>query len=146
MVACLPVATGWLYLLRDAGVLDLGPDVRGALPLQQLAGSDGQPLLRLLLVWIPAGALAAAALTTSRLRPARRVLAVAGVAAVVLFLAGAVSDAAAISDPVPSHLAAQLTRPGTLVAVALIAVGAAATIVLRSPRMMPPGKRASRLA
>jgi hypothetical protein len=37
---------GWLYLLRDAGLLGVGPRVRDALPLQQLAGDDGQPLLR----------------------------------------------------------------------------------------------------
>ncbi len=146
VVACLPVATGWLYLLRNAGVLDLGPDVRGALPLQQLAGDDGQPLARLLLVWLPAGALGAAALATSRLPPSGRVLAVAGIAAIVLLLAGAVSDAAAISDPVTSHLSAQLTRPGTLVAVGLIAAGAAAVLASGSSRTAATGQGADRPA
>lgn len=119
------MAVGWLYLLRDVGVLNLGPRVPGALPLQQLAGGDDQPLLRLLVVWLPAGALAAAVLAF-RGRLLRTVVAIALFTAVVLIVAGTLSDAAAISDPVATHVTAQLTRPGTLVAVALIALGALA--------------------
>jgi hypothetical protein len=123
-------AIGWLYLLRDIGALRLGPDVAGALPLQQLAGGDAQPLLRLALAWIPAGALAARALAAgSALTRQARVAAVGLVAWVLLVLIGAVSDAAAISASVPSHLPAQLARAGTWVAAGLMLVGA---LVVRS--------------
>ena len=132
VIATVPVATGWLYLLRNLGPLDVGPSVRGALPLQQLAGSDDQPLLRLLVVWLPAGALGASALAWSGRRRPVRVAGPAVVALVVLLLVGAVSDAAAISDPVTSHLGAQVTRSGTLVATALVALGAAGTVARRA--------------
>jgi hypothetical protein len=118
-------AVGWLYLLRDLGALRLGPDVAGALPLQQLAGGDAQPLLRLALAWIPTGAVAARALAAgTALTPRLRAAAVALVAWVLLVVVGAVSDAAAISASVPSHLPAQLARPGTWVAAGLMLAGA----------------------
>src|SRR4051794_41252843 len=64
---------GWLYLLKDVGLLDAGPAVGGALPLERLAGDDAQPLLRVLAAWIPAAAAGAAALSAlTQLRPASR--------------------------------------------------------------------------
>lgn len=106
-------------------VLGFGPRVRGALPLQQLAGTDAQPLARLLVAWLPAGALSAAILSRARpLSRAARAAAVALMAFAVLVPAGAVSDAVAISDPIATHLDAQLSRAGTLVAVALMGAGA----------------------
>lgn len=124
-MAAIPAAVGWLYLLRGVGVLAAGPGVPGALPLEQLAGVDDQPVLRLLVVWIPAGAIAGRVLASeSRASRLRRVGAIMGLGALVLFVAGALSDAATISDPVPTHLTAQLSRPGTLVAVTLMGVGA----------------------
>lgn len=117
-------AIGWLYLLRGVGGLGLGPVVPGALPLQQLAGEDAQPLLRLAVVWIPAGAVAALALAAgTRLTRVQRVAGVTGVAWLVLVASGAASDAAAVSATVASHLPAQLTRGGTWVAVGLMAAG-----------------------
>src|SRR5205085_604507 len=66
-VAVTVVATaagvGWLYLLFQWGALDAGPHVSGALPLQQLAGNEAQPLLRVAVAWLPAGVAAGAALT-----------------------------------------------------------------------------------
>lgn len=116
---------GWLYALRSVGALAVGPSFAGALPLQRLAGGDAQPLLRLGVAWIPAGAIAALALSTgTRLPPAGRVVAVSLFAWVVLVLFGAASDAAAVSAGVPSHLPEQLTRAGTWLAVLLMAVGA----------------------
>jgi hypothetical protein len=134
------VATGWLYLLRGVGVFDVGPHVTGALPLQQLAGDDDQPLVRLLLAWLPAGGLGSAALSGSRLPTWGRVAAISGVTAIVLLVTGAISDAAAISDPIPTHFAAQLTRPGTLVAVALVAFGASLSTARLERR--PPDRAA----
>src|ERR1700756_5441889 len=49
---------GWLYLLRGLGWLEVGPGVGDALPLLQLATFDVQPLLRVVVAWVLAGALA----------------------------------------------------------------------------------------
>lgn len=116
--------TGWLYLLRGVGPVAFGPDVAGALPLQQLAGDAAQPLAVLVLAWVPAGALAGAALARwTRLSRPARALAVSVVAAVMLFAAGAFSDAVAVSEPVVDELGPQAHRAGTWVAVALMALG-----------------------
>jgi hypothetical protein len=129
--AAVPLAVvaglGWLYLLRGVAALALGPDVRGALPLEQLAHHDGQPLARLVAAWVPAGAAAGAALAAGTRRSSvARALAVGFVGWLVLVLSGAGSDAAAISASVPSHLAPQLTRPGTWSAAVLLFTGALA--------------------
>jgi hypothetical protein len=118
VVTLILAGIGWLDLLRRAGIFGFGPRVPGALPLEQLAGEDGQPLLRLMLAWLPVGALAALVLGR------RRALALALVSAVLLGAIGAVSDAASISGPLPEHLLPQLSRAGTVVAVALIVLGA----------------------
>ncbi len=124
VVASIVAATGWLYLLRDVGALALGPHIAGALPLQQLAGSDDQPLARQACAWLPAGALAGAALAgTTRLGLAGRAVAIALGCWSLLIVSGAVADAAAISDTVFSHLPAQLGRGGTWTAVALMVIG-----------------------
>lgn len=123
--ASIVAAVGWLYVLLDAPAVAVGPRVAGALPLQQLAGNAAQPLLALAIVWIPAGAVAALALAAGTgLGRGRRAVACAVVGWVTLVLVGAVSDAAAISESVASHLPAQLSRAGTWVAVLLMAAGA----------------------
>lgn len=53
--AGLLVGAGWLYVLRGLHWLGIGPRVSDALPLLQLAGFDGQPLLRVLVAWALAG-------------------------------------------------------------------------------------------
>jgi hypothetical protein len=120
-------------------VLGAGPAVGGALPLQQLAGGEAQPLLRVLAVWAPAGVVAGlllAALTgwTRRTRGA----VVAAVFAVMLVLAGAGSDAAAISQSLPSHVPAQAGRAATWLAVV---VGAGFAMLPRGAS--PQGRRGS---
>jgi hypothetical protein len=128
-VAC---GIGWTDLLRAAGLLPYGPEVAGALPLQQLDRSDAQPLARLVAAWIPAGAIAGLALRRAGLGAPPRVLLTAGLAALLLMAAGAVSDAATVSGAIPGHVAGQLSRAGTWVAVALMMLGAA--LVPRAPR------------
>jgi hypothetical protein len=114
-----------VYLLRQAGALGAGPDVRGALPLQQLAGGEAQPLARLVVAWVPAGSIATLALAfLTRLRPATRAVAVAVGFFAVLFVAGAASDAVAVTDPIGPHLVPQLSRAATWVASALALTGA----------------------
>jgi hypothetical protein len=125
VVLCAAAGTGVVYLLRRAGGLSAGPDVRGALPLQQLAGGEAQPLARLLLAWVPAGGFAALALAwLTRLRPATRAIGVAAGFFVVLGLTGALSDAVAVTDPIGPHLVPQLSRPATWVASGLALTGA----------------------
>lgn len=125
-------ATGWLYIIRNLGVLAAGPHLGGALPLQQLARTDAQPLLRLAVVWVPAGAVAALLLSRwAGLSWPAVTAVIAGVTFALLVLAGAVSDAIAVSEPLRSHLTPQLTRGGTLVAVGLMLLGAAPVLARR---------------
>jgi hypothetical protein len=122
---------GWLYQLRATGLLGAGPRLAGALPLQQLAGDDAQPLLRMAAAWLPAGALAGLAL--GRLGHVRRPLLVTAVLGVVLLVVtGAASDAIASSLTFSSRLVAQLGHPAVWVATALLAIGAG--LALRLPR------------
>jgi hypothetical protein len=124
-VSCIVAGVGWLDLLRRGGVLPIGPRIPGALPLEQLAANDGQPFVRMLLAWLPVGALAGHALAQgSRATPRRGALGLAAVAAGLLAAVGAGSDAATISGPLSEHALPQLWRAGTLVAVAIIATGA----------------------
>lgn len=117
-------AVGILYLIRSESLLAIGPHIRGALPLQQLAGGEAQPLLRMVVAWVPAGLIAGLALASLvRLGPLARVVTLAVLAAVVLLLAGAAADAIAITDPLGPHLLPQLARVGTWTAVALFTVG-----------------------
>lgn len=136
ILAAVAAGTGWQYLLRSVGVLDAGPGVTGALPLQRLAGQDTQPLLRVLAAWLPAGLATGFALgsVAGLRRPTRA--AVAGLGGFVLvFAAGAVCDAITETDPIGPHLVPQLEHaalwlvPAVLAACALI------------PR--PPGWRAA---
>jgi hypothetical protein len=61
-VAGLLAGTGWLYVFRGLGWLGVGPRIANSLPLLQLASADAQPLLRVVVAWALAGALAGVAL------------------------------------------------------------------------------------
>jgi hypothetical protein len=74
---------GWLYVLRGLDWLAAGPRVGDSLPLLQLAGFDGQPLLRVIVAWLFAGLIAGVALI--RVSPLRRA-SVAGVLGLILLL------------------------------------------------------------
>ena len=88
VVAGLLAGTGWLYLLRGLGWLDVGPRAGDALPLLQLASSDGQPLGRVLVAWVGAGALTGVALSATAPRY-RAALALVVALVVLLFAAQA---------------------------------------------------------
>jgi hypothetical protein len=81
IAAGLLAGTGWLYVLRGLHWLRVGPRISDALPLLQLAAADGQPLVRVLVAWILAGALTGVAL--AEVTPHRRV----GLALVVALVA-----------------------------------------------------------
>ena len=122
LIVAIGAALGWLYLIRANHALAAGPSLREALPLQRLAGQDRQPLLRVLVAWVPAGLLAAAGLAalTRMGRGARA--AVAGlVCFALLFALGAESDVVTASDPLGPHVAPQLERPATWLAAAIFA-------------------------
>jgi hypothetical protein len=106
-------------------VVGLGPSFDGALPLQQLAGGDAEPLLRLFVAWLPAGVAAGLALDalTRFSRPARATLAgLVGLA--VLLAASAVSDSIAQNDGIREHATAAFSRQAIWLAAGLLALGA----------------------
>jgi hypothetical protein len=135
-LAALFAGVGILYLIRDAGAFRIGPDVRGALPLEQLAGQDAQPLFHMVIAWVPAGFVAGLALVSlTRLGPVARTVSLTALAAVSLLLAGAIADSVAVNDPLSPHLAPQLTRGATWIAVALFALGSLCA------GLLPPRRR-----
>src|SRR5262249_32747365 len=88
--AALFAGMGVLYLIRSESAFALGPQVSGALPLEQLAGQSGQPFGHLVIAWVPAGFAAGLALASlTRLRAAARALSLAALAAAGLLLTGA---------------------------------------------------------
>ena len=122
-----PVAgVGLLYLLRNAGVAHAGPRPAGALPLEQLDGTDGQPLARMALAWLPAG-VAAGAVLGAFTRGSRQLVlaALTVVAGGVLFLSAAASDAVANNEPFSQDLATPLSAAGVWVSLVLLVIGAA---------------------
>jgi hypothetical protein len=127
---------GWLYLLRDSGVLDVGPQAGGALPLQELASSGAQPLGRMAAAWLPAGFAVGLALTMlARLRARWVASGCALVALAVLALSTAASEAVSRNETFVSHLRPALSRGGLWVAVVLAVIGSlAAAAVVRGRR------------
>ena len=87
------VGVGLLYSLRQLHWLTMGPSVPDALPLLQLAGFAGQPLVRVLAAWVPAGIVLGLALI--RFPAARRALLILVFGAVLLLLASDASYALA---------------------------------------------------
>jgi hypothetical protein len=133
-----PVAgVGLLYLLRNAGVAHIGPRPAGALPLEQLDGTDGQPLARMALAWLPVG-VAAGAMFAAFTRSSRAVVlaVLTVVAAALLLLTAAGSDAIANNEPFMQDLAMPLGAAGVWVSLALLVIGAAGgeRLAAASPR------------
>jgi hypothetical protein len=93
VVAGLLAGTGWLYVLRGLHWLDVGPRISDALPLLQLAASDRQPVARVVVAWILAGALTGVAL--AEVVPHRRATLAFVLALVVLLVAAQASYALA---------------------------------------------------
>jgi len=140
-VVAICAGVGWLYLLRDASVLAAGPKLRGALPLEELAGRGAQPLARMALAWLPAGFAAGLALGLAVRRPHAGWIAVAcGVLAfVLLFAPTAASEAVSQNERFGPHLVPALHRPGLWAAVALTVIGSlpGAAVAARRPRAGP---------
>jgi hypothetical protein len=125
---------GWLFLLRRVGVLSAGPTLAEALPLQRLAGGAAQPLLRLVVAWLPAGLVAGTLLVRAGFaRRWLRAVLMLYLGAALLMLLGGFSDAITESDPLGSHLAVQPGRVAIWAAAALLAAGAAIPRERRRP-------------
>jgi hypothetical protein len=126
MVVVTLAGVGWLYLLRAGHLLGVGPRLGEALPLQRLAGSDAQPLGRVVAAWLPAGVVAGVALRALGVRRrAWRAVAAGLACALLLVVFGAAADAITETDPLGAHLGAQPGRLAIWLAAALVAVGAA---------------------
>ena len=120
---CVFAGVGAVYLLRSARLLDVGPNIRDALPLEQLAASDSQPLLRVLVAWAAAGISAGLVLgALTRARPAACALGAATLAVVLLVLTGAASEAVESSLAFAPRLAPQVGQPALWVAAGLMLV------------------------
>lgn len=115
--------TGLLYGLRGFGWLAIGPRIRDALPLLQLAGFDAQPLARVAAAWMLAGA--AFGVMLSRLRLRSRVIAAAGLGLPLLLLASDCSYAVARNMRMSEVLAGRVPGWGAWAEAALLAAGAA---------------------
>jgi hypothetical protein len=134
VVAGTAAGVGWLYLLRDVGALRAGPSLPDALALERLAGRDAQPLLRVLVAFVPSGLVAAVALhaATSMGRAARAL--VAGLPAYALLIAaGTASDAVTRSRPAARYVAAQPARAAVWLP-ALILAACSYALPARPPR------------
>jgi hypothetical protein len=116
--------TGWLYLLRSGHLLGFGPRVPGSLELEQLASADAQPLARLVAAWLPAGLVVGLALGGLWHRSAGALAMAEGLlAAALLLLTGAISDAVENSQSVTARLSDQPGRAGPWVAACLLLIG-----------------------
>jgi hypothetical protein len=123
-VVALCAGVGWLYLLRDVGALALGPKLGGALPLEELASRGSQPVLRVLVAWLPAGfAIGVTFAICTRFR-GLVVGACAGLLAlVVLGSTTAASEAVSRNERFSEHVWPALAQPGVLVAAAIVVTG-----------------------
>lgn len=124
MLVAVAAGTGWVYLMRELHVLTLGPRLGGALPLQQLAGGDAEPLIRMTVAWLPAGVAAGIALgALTRLPRIARALVAGVVSLALLILASALSDSIAQNDGMREHISAALSRSAIWFALALLVAG-----------------------
>jgi hypothetical protein len=137
IVAGLLAGTGWLYVLRSLHWLRLGPRVPDALPLLQLAASDGQPLVRIVVAWILAGALTGVAL--AEVPPYRRAALALVLALVVLLLASQASYALARNIAFSSTVFSRTPGLGPVLEACAFALGCA--LPRPANRRQRPGAR-----
>ncbi|MEA2428873.1 MAG: hypothetical protein QOF37_2501 [Thermoleophilaceae bacterium] len=123
-VVAVCAGVGWLYLLRDTKLLAVGPHMRGALPLEELAYRGAQPLLRMAVAWIPAGFAAGLALAlTTRLRAASIAAAMGMLSFLMLYSTTVASEAVSRNERFAQHLGPVLGKSGLWAAVAFVIIG-----------------------
>jgi hypothetical protein len=121
VAAGLLAGTGWLYVLRGLHWLRDGPRIPDALPLLQLAASDGQPLVRVIVAWALAGALTGIALV--EVPPHRRLALALAVALVVLLAASQASYALARNVAFSSTVFSRAPGLGPVLEACVFALG-----------------------
>ncbi len=121
VVAGLLAGMGWLYLFRDLGWFAAGPRIGQSLPLLQLAGFDVQPLLRVVLAWLLAGALIG--LVMLGVPPLRRALVVGAVALVLLLVGSQAAYSLTRNAPLSSVLLSHAPGPGPVLEAAALTLG-----------------------
>jgi drug/metabolite transporter (DMT)-like permease len=127
--------TGLLYGLRGLGWLTAGPRLHDALPLLQLAGTDGQPLVRVAAAWLLAGVVLGLGLI--RIKPPARTVIVAGLGLVLLLFASEASFAVARNLRLSSVLTDRVPGIGPWVEGLLLAAGATLPRPVRRPLPLP---------
>lgn len=140
-VVAIVAGVGWLYLIRRVHLLGHGPAVSGALPLEELARKGSQPLLRMVVAWLPAGfAAGLALLLTTRLRAAWVAASCGLLALLILGSTTAASEAVSTSERFGAHVAPALHQSGVWTAVALVVIGA--TLAATAAGLRPRGRGA----
>ncbi|MGI8715947.1 MAG: alpha/beta hydrolase-fold protein [Solirubrobacteraceae bacterium] len=129
LIACL-TGIGLLYSLRGLHWFTIGPAIPDALPLLQLAGFDGQPLVRVIAAWLPAGLVLGIALI--RIGPPRRMLAGGLLAVTLLLLASDASFALARNLRFQHILVSRTPQLGAWIEALVLAAGCALPVALRS--------------
>jgi hypothetical protein len=123
VLAGLLAGEGWLYVLRGIGWLHSGPSIADSLPLLALAGADGQPLLRVTVAWLLAGALTGIALIP--LAPPHRAALAGALCLILLLVASQASYALARNLPFSGVITSRAPGAGPWVEALLFAVGCA---------------------
>jgi hypothetical protein len=133
-VVALCAGVGWLYLLRDLGALAIGPKLSGALPLEELASRGAQPLLRMILAWLPAGfTIGLAFAICTRFRAVAVAVSAGLLALFVLGSTTAASEAVSRNERLSEHVWPALAQPGVWAAVAIVVTGSVlGAVVARS--------------
>ncbi len=148
LLVCALAGVGLLYGLRGLHWFTIGPSIPDSLPLLQLAGFDGQPLVRVIAAWLPAGIILGLALV--RIAPPTRLIAAALLGAVVILFASDASYALARNLRLAPVLVDRAPGAGAWLEALLLAAGAAlpgsigrlrqlgAPIKARRPRLTLP--------
>lgn len=121
VIAAVLAGVGWLYVLRGLRWFALGGRVGDALPLLQLAGGDGQPVVRVAVAWLAAGLVAGVVL--GGLTRLWRIGVCGGVALILLLAASQASYALARNLRFSAVLWARSPGAGPWVEALLFAAG-----------------------
>jgi hypothetical protein len=135
-----PVAgVGLLYLLRGAHIAGTGSHIRGALPLESLAGDDAQPLARVALAWLPVGLVTGALFAVFTRTPRLLTLVVAMViAGVVLVVNVGVSISIENNESLTKHLHRGFDVAGPWVSLSLLVIGSSVAELVAWARPSAP--------
>jgi hypothetical protein len=134
-------------LIRDVHALAHGPEVTGALPLEELARRASQPLLRMAVAWLPAGFAAGFALAlATRLRAAVIAASTGLLALLILFSTTAASEAVSHNETFAEHIRSALERSGLWTAVGFVVIGSilAVAVARTDPRGRSAGSSGAR--